>query len=116
MRVLLDSCVSGSLRDPLQADGHDVVWTGEWEVDPGDDEILAHAHREGRALITLDKDFGTLAVLHGQPHAGIVRLANLSLRDQAPICQHILRKYADDLANGAIITAEQNRLRLRQPD
>ncbi|MEI8014851.1 MAG: DUF5615 family PIN-like protein [Nitrospira sp.] len=27
--------------------------------------ILALAHREGRILITLDKDFGELAVVHG---------------------------------------------------
>ena len=116
MKVLLDSCVSGSLRDLLQTNGHDVVWTGEWESDPGDEEILSHAHREGRVLITLDKDFGALAVLHNHPHTGIVRLANLSLRDQAPVCLHILQKYAGELENGAIITADKNRLRIRLPD
>src|SRR5688572_31568341 len=52
---------------------HDVVWCGEWSEDPGDDEILAFAHREGRILVTLDKDFGELAVVHRQPHSGIVR-------------------------------------------
>jgi hypothetical protein len=44
-----------------------VIWAGEWAEDPGDDEILARAHREGRVLVTLDKDFGELAVVHGQP-------------------------------------------------
>ena len=42
----------------LEGAGHDVVWTGSWEADPGDEEILAHAVREGRVLVTLDKDFG----------------------------------------------------------
>jgi predicted nuclease of predicted toxin-antitoxin system len=63
MMVLLDTCVSGTLRQPLRAAGHDVIGTGEWEEDPGDESILDYAHSEGRVLITLDKDFGTLAIL-----------------------------------------------------
>ena len=78
MKVLLDTCVWGGVRKALSDAGHDVVWTGDWEEDPGDDEILAHAYREGRVLVTLDKDFGTLAFLHGRPHSGIVRLVCLS--------------------------------------
>jgi predicted nuclease of predicted toxin-antitoxin system len=51
--VKLDTCVWGGAVDPLKAAGHDVVWAGDWPTDPGDDEILALAHREGRILITL---------------------------------------------------------------
>ncbi|NJN55617.1 MAG: DUF5615 family PIN-like protein, partial [Anaerolineae bacterium] len=81
--------------------------------DPGDDEIMAFAHREGRVLVTLDKDFGMLAVLQGKPHARIVRLVNVSLKEQAPICLHILQTHEANLTAGAIITAEQDRLRIR---
>ena len=116
MKLLLDSCVSGNLRPPLIAAGHDVAWTGDWESDPGDEEILASANREGRVLVTLDKDFGTLAILYGRPHAGIIRLVNLSLRDQAAVCLHVLQTYVTDLTAGAIVTAELNRVRIRQPD
>ncbi len=116
MKLLLDSCVSGTLRTPLQAAGHDVIWTGDWPTDPGDAEIMAFASQERRILITLDKDFGTLAVLHGHAHAGIIRLVNMSLHDQAAVCQHVLLTHADDLVAGAIITAEQDRLRIRLPD
>ena len=35
--------------------------------DPGDEEILATAYAEGRILITLDKDFGELAVVWRSP-------------------------------------------------
>lgn len=116
MRVLLDTCLSGSLLAPLANAGHDVVWSGAWERDPGDDEIMALAHREGRVLVTLDKDFGMLAVLQGKPHAGIVRLVNLSLKEQTAVCLHILQTYESDLRVGAIITAEQDRLRIRMPE
>ena len=57
MNVLLDTCVWGKAAAVLRARGHDVVWAGDWDRDPGDEEILAIAHREGRVLVTLDKDF-----------------------------------------------------------
>ena len=69
MKLLLDACVWGGARQELEAAGHDVVWAGEWPTDPGDEEILAHAHREGRVLVTLDKDFGELAVVYKIPHS-----------------------------------------------
>jgi predicted nuclease of predicted toxin-antitoxin system len=115
MKVLLDTCVWGGVRKALSDAGHDVVWTGDWEVDPGDDEILAQAHGEGRVLVTLDKDFGTLAFLHGRPHAGIVRLVNLSTQHQAPVCLRVLAQYGSSLQAGAIVTAEHDRVRIRLP-
>jgi predicted nuclease of predicted toxin-antitoxin system len=93
--------------------GHDVIWTGEWDEDPGDDQIITFAHRERRVLVTLDKDFGTLAVLHRKPHAGILRLVNLSTQQQAAVCLQVLRQHGRTLATGAIITAESDRLRIR---
>jgi len=58
VKVLLDSCVWGGAKGELATRGHDVVWAGDWPEDPGDDEILERAQREGRVLVTLDKDFG----------------------------------------------------------
>ena len=56
MKVLLDTCVWGGAKTELQATGHDMIWTGDLTQDPGDEEILAQAHREQRVLVTLDKD------------------------------------------------------------
>lgn len=116
MKILLDSCISGTLREPLAEDGHDVIWTGEWAEDPGDDEILSFAYRETRVLITLDKDFGTLAMLHGKAHAGILRLVNLSVSEQKLVCRQVLSQHGAELLAGAIITAERERLRIRLAD
>lgn len=63
MKILLDTCVWGGARKDLEAAGHDVDWAGDWPKDPGDEEILAYAHREGRVLVTLDKDFGEMAIV-----------------------------------------------------
>lgn len=117
MKVLLDTCVAGRLVAPaLVTAGHDASWAGEWANDPGDEAILARAHQEGWVLVTLDKDFGELAVRQGQPHRGIVRLVNLTTNEQAGVCLLVLDRHAGELAAGAIVTAERTRLRLRLAD
>ncbi|HEY2415904.1 MAG TPA: DUF5615 family PIN-like protein [Pirellulaceae bacterium] len=115
MKLLLDSCVWGKAADDLRAAGHDVDWSGNWPQDPGDDAILACAHAEERILVTLDKDFGELAIVHNQPHHGILRLVNFSARQQAAACLAVLAAHGDDLLAGAIITAEPGRMRVRPP-
>jgi predicted nuclease of predicted toxin-antitoxin system len=113
VKLLIDTCVSKTVRDALQVAGHDVVWTGDWPQDPGDDEILNHAHQEQRILITLDKDFGELAVVQARSHSGIIRLVNWSSQQQANTCLLILARYANDLVSGAIVTVEPGRVRVR---
>jgi predicted nuclease of predicted toxin-antitoxin system len=116
MQVLLDTCVWGGARVEMQRADHDVVWAGDWTEDPGDEEILRAAHRERRILVTLDKDFGELAVVHRIPHAGIVRLVGFRARQQASACLQVLAVYGQELQAGAIVTMEPGRLRIRPPE
>lgn len=116
MRLLLDTCVWGGGVEILSATGHDVVWAGDWAQDPGDEEILNIAEQEGRILVTLDKDFGELAIVRGTKHRGIVRLVNISATMQAPICLHVIALHGPELGKGAIVTAEPGRLRVRPPE
>jgi predicted nuclease of predicted toxin-antitoxin system len=113
MNLLLDTCVWGGARSTLADNGHDVIWTGSWEKDPGDEEIIKYAFKEGRTLVTLDKDFGELAILHRLPHHGIIRLVGIGAHDQAIICLEVLDRYTTELLSGAIITAEFGRFRIR---
>ena len=116
MKVLLDTCVYGGGVEILEAAGYDVIWAGNWPRDPGDEEILRRAYSEGRILITLDKDFGELAVLFGRLHCGIIRLVGVSSIQQPVVCMRVLDKYGEVLQKGAIVTAELDRLRFRPPD
>jgi len=116
MKVLLDSCVWGKARVDLESRGYDVVWAGDWPQDPGDEEILRRAHAEGRILVTLDKDFGELAVLQRRAHCGILRLVNIAARRQAGVCARVLHAHGAELMLGAIVTAEPGRLRIRLPE
>ncbi|MCI0550445.1 MAG: DUF5615 family PIN-like protein [Anaerolineae bacterium] len=91
-----------------------MIWAGDWDKDPGDEEILARAYQEGRVLVTLDKDFGELAVVFARPHAGIIRLVNLSARQQGQTCVDILARYQTQIENGALLTVEKSRVRIRE--
>ena len=116
MKLLLDTCVWGKATEELSAAGHDVIWSGAWPQDPGDEEILALAHRDGRVMVTLDKDFGELAIVHGSAHSGILRLVNISAKQQAAVCLRVIAIHGKELEAGAIITVEPGRLRVRPAD
>jgi predicted nuclease of predicted toxin-antitoxin system len=116
VKLLLDTCVWGGVLTELQAAGHDVEWVGQWDEDPGDEEIMARALAESRILITLDKDFGELAIVRRLLHGGILRLAYFSARQQAKACLTVLALHGADLEAGAIVTAEPSVLRVRPPD
>ncbi len=113
MRLLLDTCVWGGAVDELEAAGHDVRWVGAWPQDPGDPAILEMSLIDGRVLITLDKDFGELAILHRQPHCGIVRLVDWSIHQQGGACIRAIERYENELQRGALVTAEPGRIRVR---
>lgn len=97
--------------------GHQVSWVGHWLAgDPGDEAILEHAAQAGEILVTLDKDFGELAIVRGRPHAGIVRLVGIAARAQGPTLVEILPAHAATLEAGGILTVYPDRIRVRRPD
>lgn len=112
MKVLLDGCVWGGARDALTAAGHEVESTAGWPRDPGDADVLAHAHRNGQVLITLDKDFGEIAIVRRHPHSGILRLVTLRAEQQGPASVSALARYGEDFVKGAIVTVEPGRVRV----
>ena len=67
----------------------------------------------GRIPVTLDKDFGELAVVRGRPHTGIIRLAGFPARQQAQACIRVLELYGAELVAGGLVTAEPGRVRIR---
>jgi len=113
MRLLLDACVWPGMMAELTAGGHDVIWVGNWATTPADDEVLAFAATENRVVVTLDKDFGELAVVFGHPHSGIIRIVDFQVSKHASICLSAIKRYGKELAAGAIVTAEPGRLRIR---
>jgi len=115
VKILLDACVWGGARTMLTSAGHDVEWIGDLPEDPGDEEVISRACAEQRVLVTLDKDFGELAVVRGAAHCGIIRLVDVAASRQAEICLLVLKRYEVDLNRGALITVSTGRTRIRLP-
>jgi len=82
-----------------------------------DFSALAKQYSEDKKTvhITVDKDFGELAIVYEMPHSGILRLVNIAARRQATVCLAVLSLYGEELQSGAIVTAEPGRLRIRPP-
>jgi len=112
--ILLDTCIWGGVLPALIKCGHDAIWSGAWETDPGDRVILEIAHSQDRILVTLDKDFGELAILKGMPHSGIIRLSGCRTAQMAKVIDHLVTQYHGELLQGAIITANPERIRIRK--
>jgi predicted nuclease of predicted toxin-antitoxin system len=70
---LLDQSANAKLIPYLREQGHDVTRIArDYPAGLPDPDVLAIAHREHRALITHDRDFGELVFVRLQLHAGVI--------------------------------------------
>ena len=53
--------------------------------------------------MTLDKDFGELAVVRAMPHVGIIRLVEIPARQQGVLCHRVLERLGIRRARGVNI-------------
>lgn len=113
IKILLKTCLWSGVATELKSVGYDVVWVGDFEKDPGDVAIIRIAFQEKRVLITLDKDFGELAIFRGEPHCGIIRIVDHSVRELGDVCNQLLKKHKSDLLFAAIITVDKTKVRIR---
>jgi predicted nuclease of predicted toxin-antitoxin system len=75
MLILANENIAGETVESLRCLGHDVAWmatTGT--VGATDQEVLQRAVKEGRLVMTFDKDFGELAFREGLPATGVILL------------------------------------------
>lgn len=116
MKLLLDGCVEKTVAPRLHLLGHDVLYVGDFPADPGDETLMRLAYRDGRVIVTHDKDFGTLAVLFRLLHRGIIRLVDIPTAMQAEFVDDVIGRYAREIDESFIITCERSRVRLRAPE
>jgi predicted nuclease of predicted toxin-antitoxin system len=117
VRFLVDESSGTAVVEHLRQAGHDVLAVAEIMPRAPDPDILAHAARESRILVTNDKDFGELAIRSGQAHSGIVLLR---LNDERPssrvrVLETALAQCADQLA-GSFTVATESGIRVRPAD
>lgn len=114
LKLLLDSCVTPRVVKLLEESGHDVNWVGNWEADPGDTAILNFATRDSWTIVTIDKDFGDLIHLGKSRPCSVIRLVGFRAAAQGPAIASLVDRYASELSEGALITSEPWRVRVRR--
>ena len=112
MKFLIDRCAGSRLAAWLRSAGHDVVDTRDEGPDPGDTEILSRASAEGRVLVTIDTDFGSLIFSGGATHRGVVRLPDVPAAARIALMAQVLERHEADLASGAMVTVRGGRIRV----
>ena len=106
MKFIVDQCAGRRIAQWLLQEGHDVTEVRTMAPDPGDPVILERAFREGRVVVTRDKDFGKLVHRDANPQAGIIQLPNVSSEKRIEMVRDVLEKHRNDLRDHAIVTVD----------
>jgi predicted nuclease of predicted toxin-antitoxin system len=67
MRLLANENIPLQAVEALRAAGHEVQWMADEGASAEDSSVLELATQRGLTLLTMDKDFGELAVQRGLP-------------------------------------------------
>jgi predicted nuclease of predicted toxin-antitoxin system len=115
MTFLLDQSTDARLLPYLRDLGHDATRIGsDYPSGVPDEEVLAISQKEGRILITDDRDFGELIFRRGYAHCGVIFLrlgdyAELSTKIER--LSHTLTNYQAQLNQFLVVTRRGVRVR-----
>jgi predicted nuclease of predicted toxin-antitoxin system len=114
MRFLANENFPGAAVSALVIAGLDVVWIRTAAPGIADPDVLAWAAREGRILLTFDKDFGELARREVMPPACGVILIRVPMPKPSNVGQKLANIIMgrDDWA-GYFSVIEPGRIRMR---
>jgi predicted nuclease of predicted toxin-antitoxin system len=116
MKLLLDMNLSPRLAPLLTCDDIEAVhWADIGAADAKDVEIMAYAKRENFVVLTYDLDFSAiLAATQGEkPSVAQIRAGNLTPEAINKPVLSALRQMKKELEDGALLTIDLNRTRLR---
>ena len=87
MRFLADENFPRDAIEALRSAGFDLAWASEDQARAPDQEVLGRCMREGRTLLTLDKDFGQLVFQHGLSAGCGVVLFRVNAESEEEFCR-----------------------------
>lgn len=118
MKFLLDENQSPRIAELLAAAGHDTVHVRELNLSEASDaDIMRAASEQGRVIVSADTDFGELLARTNASEPSILLLRRTDARRARDVAELILAnldQVAQDLDNGAIVTIEASRVRVRE--
>jgi predicted nuclease of predicted toxin-antitoxin system len=117
MKFLLDQGTPRSTAILLQRAGFGAVHTAEIGMAEAEDTaILARALSDERVIVTLDADFHAHLARSqsSKPSVIRIRIEGLRAEELSQLIQQVAAKCCDDLESGAMISVQENRIRVRR--
>jgi predicted nuclease of predicted toxin-antitoxin system len=117
MKLLLDQGLPRSASSLLSKQGFNTIHVSEigmWAAE--DSEIIQKAQEDNRVVVTLDADFHSILALNNFDSPSIIRIRIERLRALAltQLIIDVIGQCQEDLEQGAAITVEPNRIRIRR--
>ena len=116
MKILIDMNLSMKWVPVFEQHGwHAVHWQEIGDPHASDSTIMAWARENGYVVFTQDLDFGTLlATTYVQKPSVIqIRIQNALPKNLGTWLVNILQQHEKSLQNGALLTVDENRTRIR---
>jgi predicted nuclease of predicted toxin-antitoxin system len=116
MKLVVDMNLSPEWVTVLTAAGYDAVhWSTVGNIRAADTEIMAWARQNQAAVFTHDLDFGTILALTtaGGPSVIQVRTQDVTPAAMGSMVVAALRRFHDELEQGAIVVLDEARQRVR---
>lgn len=117
VQLLLDQGLPGSTASLLRETGIDAIHAAEIGLSTAEDtEILQKALEEERIVVTLDADFHALLALNESTSPSVIRIRIQRLKAQGmtDLLVRVINECEEDLLQGAVVTVETSRIRVRR--
>ena len=110
MKFLVDANLGRKFTNLINKAGYDAVFINDLLVKASDEDVLTHAERENRIIITSDKDFGELVFKSGKSSTGVILLRTL-ITDS--VRRFDMIKYTLHKADGKFVVVKEGQIRVR---
>jgi predicted nuclease of predicted toxin-antitoxin system len=114
MRIVADENLAYRMIKALRNKGFEVISIEEDTPSIPDNNVLSVAVKENALLITEDKDFGDLVMLHKLPHKGILllRLSGMETDEKVIRTLDVIQTYGEELKDSfTVVDAKKVRIR-----
>lgn len=120
MKLKLDENLGKRLAKLFEAAGHDTVTVpGQQMSGASDSELITRCRDEGRAIVTLDLDFGNPLLFRPSEYSGIAVLRPfepVSLHDLEELCRTLIGGIALEQLSGKLWIVERGRIRVYEEE
>ena len=116
MKILLDMNLSPRWTKTLQAEGWETLhWSQVGDARATDEVILEWARQHGYVIFTHDLDFGSLLALTRAKGPSVIQVRTQDILPEAlaDILLPILKRHEKELEEGALLTVDLYKSRLR---